>query len=188
MWCQRVRFPLLRVPVLPHQIATAMLLHGAEQREGIFRLPGTMKKVKELEIAVGRGPAALKIAELNDLGSLLKSWYGSLPQPLVTRDVAEKLRIGEEPARYVEAADALETINRLTLMYLIGFLQRVAKAEEATKMGPKNLAICFSPNLIDMSAASDPTKAAEASDIAQAFVIALIEHWDTSEVYPLPES
>jgi hypothetical protein len=53
-------------------------------------------------------------------------------------------------------------------------------------MGPKNLAICFSPNLIDIVSV-DPTNAARLIDASQAFLIALIEHWDTSDVYPLPE-
>jgi hypothetical protein len=187
MWCQRVRFPDLPVPVMPHQIATIMLSRGAEQREGIFRLPGNMKKVKELEAAIARGPSALKSAELNDLGSLLKSWYGSLPEQLIPKEIGAKIPPAAPPAQFVEIADQLPPLNRLTLKYLIGFLQRVTKAQEVTKMGPKNLAICFCPNLIDMSSAVDPMKAAKLSDTAQAFVIALIENWDTSEVYPLAD-
>jgi hypothetical protein len=85
-------------------------------------------------------------------------------------------------------ADRLPDIPRLTLMYLIGFLRRVSLAVEFTKMTPHNLAICFAPNVVDMSGIYDTYKAGRVADAAKQFLVKLIEEWDTGEVYPPTEA
>jgi hypothetical protein len=72
------------------------------------------------------------------------------------------------------------------MKYLIGFLKRIVAAGEITKMTPKNLSICFAPNIIDTSGVTDPLQMSQYSEMSQDFIITLIETWDTTPIYPPP--
>ena len=87
--------------------------------------------------------------------------------------------------QFIEFAAALPPVNSMTLGYLIGFLQEVAKYQNITKMGPKNLAMVFAPNIVqfDVAAAAGSTKLD--AGIGQFFLEQLIEKWDVSLIYPM---
>jgi hypothetical protein len=146
-----------------------------------------MKKVRQIQESIVTHPGVIETAELNDLASLLKAWFGSFPRPIVTKEAAAELTAAEEAGTFALFANQLPPLEKAALMYLIGFLRRMAGAAEVTKMTPKNLAICFAPNIVDLTGLVDPTKAARLAEQAQVFIVALIEEWDTSEVYPLTE-
>jgi hypothetical protein len=188
MWAQRKRYPLLPVPRMPHLIATAMLAQGAERREGIFRLPGNGKTVKKLIASISKRLNVIEGAELNDLASLFKSWYGSLPESLVSKELVTNLGEAAVSQQYVDFADGLPELSKLTLMYLIGFLRKLSLSVEFTKMTPRNLAICFAPNIVDLSGIFDTVKATQLAEVAQQFMVALIEEWDVTEAYPPTEA
>jgi hypothetical protein len=185
MWAQRRRFPKMPVPIIPHNIATAILANGGENREGLFRLPGNMKKVAELQERISTGAPFTDGVDVNDLASLFKAWYGALPETLISKSMTADLAVAAESKSMVAFANRIPELPRVTLKYLFGFLRHIAAAEAKTKMTPNNLAICFAPNLVDLSPAVDPIKAKRLSEYAQKFVAALIESWDVSDVYPL---
>jgi hypothetical protein len=184
VWCQRSRFPLLPIPVMMHQMASALLARGGEGREGVFRLPGNMKTVNGMQRVVGEQPQVLDKAEIHDLGSLLKAWFSNLPQPIVHADVVPRLKTAHEDHTFIEFANGLPDLEKLTLKYLVGFLRRMACAEAVTKMGAPNLAMVFAPNVVDIAGGSDVMQVAKTSDIAKEFLIALINDWDVTDVYP----
>jgi hypothetical protein len=186
VWCQRNRFSMLPIPIMIHRIAGALLAAGAENTEGIFRLPGNMKKVRELQQAISQGEFPLENCEVHDLGSLFKSWFSSLPEPIVQKDVLPMLRTAFEENSLISFADKLPQLARLTLKYLVGFLKRIASFSEVTRMGVSNLAIVFAPNVVDMSCPADPLQMARVSETGKEFMIVLINEWDVSEMYPLP--
>jgi hypothetical protein len=185
MWAQRKRFPNMPIPIIPHNIATEIIKQGGENREGIFRLPGNMKKIKELQERMSAGASFGENADLNDLASLFKSWYGNLPEPIISKSLSPELAIAAESNAITEFANQMEELPRFTLKYLIGFLRKMAEAAETTKMTVGNLAMCFAPNLIDLSGIFDQKKATKMVEYAQTLIIELIESWDVSEVYPL---
>jgi hypothetical protein len=187
MWCQRKRFPGLPIPKMMHDIASALLARGAETMEGVFRLPGNMKKVAELRISASDGEPGLADALVHDLGSLFKSWFGSLPEPLIHKDLVPKLTAAHLERSFIAFADQLEKLPQFVLKYLIGFLKRMALSANITKMGAPNLAMVFAPNIVDMSNITDPMQVARLSETSKDFILALIGEWDVSEVYPLPE-
>jgi hypothetical protein len=143
-----------------------------------------MKRVKELQESLSAGNGLPDDVEINDLASLLKSWYGSLPEPLITKQMTPDLEAALEGGDVVTWATGLPELVRVTLMYLVGFLRRMAQSSEVTKMVPTNLAICFAPNLIDITGSADPRKAAKLSECAQVMLVKLIESWEVTEIYP----
>jgi hypothetical protein len=170
-----------------HHIATALLERGGERMEGVFRLPGNMKKVGELRISVADGIAGLADAPVHDLGSLFKSWFGSLPEPIVHRDVVPRLTKAHLERAFIPFADSLPLLPQLTLKYLVGFLKRMALSAEITKMGAPNLAMVFAPNIVDMADGVDPMQIARLSETSKEFLVSLINEWDVSEIYPVSE-
>jgi hypothetical protein len=185
VWCQRTTYPLLPIPMMVHQIATALLASGAEGREGVFRLPGNMKKVSEMQTAIGERDAVLDSAEIHDLGSLFKAWFSNLPESIVGQELVPALKTASETHTFIEFANALPQLPQLTLKYLIGFLRRMAKSEAVTRMGPPNLAMVFAPNIVDVTNTTDPMQVAKVSEVSKEFLMTLINEWDVSDIYPL---
>jgi hypothetical protein len=183
---QRVKHPACPFPFAIHVIAEKLFEMGAESCEGVFRIPGNGKKVLQLEDEVNHGNLALE-AGLHDIGSLFKVWFAKLPEPIVGVDLLGTLKSAYETKTFVEFVENLPHAHLLTLRYLIGFLQRLAKAEGITKMTPKNLAMVFAPNLVALDHIRDPMQIAAYTEMIQEFICTLILSWDTSDVYPAPD-
>jgi hypothetical protein len=184
LWNQRRSVRKLPIPyILPH-MADNLLRKCAEQCEGIFRLPGNMKNVAMMAEAANQGREMIAQAPIHDIGSLFKMWFRELPDPVVNMENVDELRNVWETKEYVQFADSLPPAHKLTLMYLVGFLQRLARAESVTLMSQKNLAIVFAPNIVQ-SSTTNPATMKLFSDIGQEFLITLIATWDTSYIYPL---
>jgi hypothetical protein len=163
-----------------------LLEKGCETVEGIFRLPGNMKTVDQLALSANQGRNPFSRANIHDLASLLKKWFRDLPDPTVPIDAVLGLRGAYEDKGYIEFIQWLPKAHTHTLMFLIGFLHRLSAAEPVTKMGPKNLAICFGPNIVKTRDNSDPDTIKLLAEIAIEFLTTLIEKWDCSEIYPMP--
>jgi hypothetical protein len=187
LWCQRVRLPRMAVPIIVHEIATALLARGAEGIEGVFRLPGNMRLLREVQASIQTaGAAALAPLQVHDLASLFKSWFGGLPPPIVHRDLVPQLTSAAEDRAFVAFADGLPELGRGALKYLVGFLRHFAAAAAATKMDARNLAIVFAPNIVDVSGAADPMLIARMSETSRDFLVTLITDWDFADVWPVP--
>jgi hypothetical protein len=184
LWHQRKSHPRAPVPVLLHKIATALIAKGCEQWEGLFRLPGSGEKVARMQKEINSGADPFTGAEMNELASLFKSWFAKLPEPIVNSDTLPLLKTAWETKEYIQFTARLATTHVAVMKYLIGFLRRIVAAEKVTKMTPKNLAICFGPNIIDTSSIVDPMQMSQYSEMSQEFIITLITNWDVSDTYP----
>jgi hypothetical protein len=184
LWNQRKTFPNAPVPVVLHQIAEALITKGCEQWEGLFRLPGSHDRITRMQKTINEGGDPLDLADMNDLASLFKSWFAKLPEPIVNADMLPSLKTAWETKAYIDFVGELPDSYVAVLKYLIGFLKKIATAVEATKMTPKNLAICFAPNLVDTDSITDPRQISQYADMSQDFIITLIETWEIDDFYP----
>lgn len=120
--------------------------------------------------------------KLNDVASLLKSWVRNLADPLVPFALVSNL-MKLKDKDYIGFVKSLPNIHNVTLGYLIGFLQQMAKAEKTTKMDSRNLAIMFGPNVVQSKEILIFGK--QISELGINFVSYLIANWDVSSIYPL---
>jgi hypothetical protein len=185
IWNQRRSVQKLPIPYILHHMSEHMLKKGCEETEGLFRLPGNLKKVDEMADETNRGRDAISAAPMNDIASLFKKWFRDLPDPVVNQDSIPLLREAWDTKDYKGFVDKLPRAHKLTLMYLIGFLQRLVKSEPVTKMGPKNMAIVFGPNIVQLNDNADASMIKLFADVAIEFLTTLVNEWDTSEIYPL---
>lgn len=187
LWFQRKAYPNVKIPMIVHKMATAILEKGAENTEGIFRLPGNMKLVQEMIVRIGKGEDPLQEAKLHDVLSLFKQWFRDLPNPTCPVESLPYLKTAHETQTYLDfVSNHIPPAHLNLLGYLIGFLQRLVKSAEITKMNSKNMAIVFAPNIVQPSVdINEPTQIKEYSEISISFLKFLIDNWDVSNFYPL---
>jgi hypothetical protein len=186
LWNQRRSVRKLPIPYMLHHMAGLLLVKGAEQTEGIFRLPGNLRRVNEMADEANKGRDAVSAAPMNDIASLFKKWVRDLPDPIVNMDSIDRLRIASEDKSYSNFVETLPRAHHLTLMYLVGFLQRMVRAEAVTMMTAKNLSIVFAPNIVQLNDSyTNETIIQMFATIGREFMEFLIVNWDTSPIYPL---
>ncbi|OHT09812.1 RhoGAP domain containing protein [Tritrichomonas foetus] len=185
IWNQRRSMVKLPIPFVLHHMADMLLKKNCENIEGIFRLPGNMRRVDEMTDELNQGRDSLMSAEVNDIASLMKKWFRDLPDPVVNLEKVDLLENAFEDKTYIEFTESLPKTHKLTLMYLIGFLQHLCKSEAQTKMNAKNYAIVFGPNIVQVRDMNEPMKLKKFSDITIEYLTTLIQSWDTSMIYPL---
>jgi len=183
MWGQRRTFPKCPIPYFLVQMTRTLISKGATKHEGIFRLPGNMRRVDEMVIAANNGDDVLGDAPLDDIASLMKRWFRDFADPIVPYSLIDNLMDASASNRFVEFAAGLPSINSLTLAYLIGFLQEMSKYESETRMGVSNLAMVFGPNVVQTQ---DDRVSKAIIDVGKSFLTELINKWDVSLLYPLP--
>lgn len=185
MWCQRRQHPNCPIPYFLIEICAKMNELRCKEREGVFRMPGSMKRVDELAVLANEGHNVLEGINLDDCASLMKKWFRDISGMIVPINLAPYLSGFTEKDQFIEFAASLPPVNSMTLAYLIGFLQELSVHQEKTKMGVKNLAMVFSPNIVqfDMSSAVGSTRLD--AGVGQFFLEQLIENWDVSLIYPI---
>lgn len=129
--------------------------------EGIFRIPGQQDMVELLKIEYnekeGTDILSKHKLEVHDVATLFKSYFRSLPTPLVPFDHYETLmnsvrsKHETKEALVLAVQDAVLAIpspERECLGYIIKFLKEISLHSETNKMNPANLATCFAPSLL----------------------------------------
>jgi hypothetical protein len=187
MWHQRTTFPKCRVPVFMHRICKALIGQGAFEKEGVFKNVGNQVVVEKLCADIDNGTAALADADLTVLATVFKRWLALLPWPMVPIDVYPKLLEQDQGKNYVAIADDLPRISRDSLAYLVGFLKDFVKAEPRTGMGLVPVAMMFGLTVVRPSHFHQ-TKMRELYEVSKDFMVALVQSWDVSDVYPLNEA
>jgi hypothetical protein len=182
---QRRSVRRMPVPYIMHLMAEDLLRKGCENCEGVFRVTGDLKRVDWMAGEFNSGRDVISGANVIDIACLFKKWFRDLPDPVCPIERLSDLRTAYENRDLLNFADHLCRAHRLTLMYLIGFLQRLVKSEEKTLMGAKNLGVVFGPNIVQVNGVSEPDVLQEFSKIGIDFVTFLIMEWNTSEMYPL---
>ncbi|KAJ5071318.1 rho/rac/cdc gtpase-activating protein [Anaeramoeba ignava] len=129
----------------------------ALQTEGIFRLSGASSEVKQLVERFDKGEDVDLYPEkdLHAVAGLLKLFLRELPIPLLTFDLYPQFQqaLAQPDQKKVNESlhnciNLLEPENRETLKALIEFLTEIPKYSQENKMGIRNVAVVFGPNLI----------------------------------------
>ncbi|KAG9260119.1 rho GTPase-activating protein 19 [Astyanax mexicanus] len=138
--------------------------------EGLFRVPGNSIRQQALREMLNAGADIdLETGDYHphDVATLLKTFLGELPEPLLThRHYHAHLKIAEmtlfdekgnktsvpHKERQIEALQLLFMLlppaNRSLLKLLLDLLYQTAKKQDKNKMSAHNLAIMFAPHII----------------------------------------
>ncbi|XP_077379577.1 rho GTPase-activating protein 19-like isoform X2 [Festucalex cinctus] len=137
--------------------------------EGLFRVPGNSVRQQALkELLASGADVDLQSGDFhpNDAATLLKTFLGELPEPLLTHrhfhvhlKIADMTLLDEHGGktsapnreRQTEALQLLFLLlppaNRSLLKLLLDLLYHTAKRQDANKMSASNLALMFSPHV-----------------------------------------
>ncbi|XP_044750747.1 SH3 domain-binding protein 1-like [Coccinella septempunctata] len=140
----------------PLEICVTSLMEIGMYEEGLFRLTGSMTKVKRFKASIDSGCFCEIIPEYRDvhvIASVLKLYLRELPEPLLTYSLYnEWMLIMNQPENqrvdYVKKIlNKLPKENMENLTYLIQFLAKLSH-NTVNKMSSSNIAIVMSPNLL----------------------------------------
>ncbi|XP_006814078.2 uncharacterized protein LOC102803527 [Saccoglossus kowalevskii] len=127
---------------------------------GIYRVPGNTSGVTHLQEECDKGMEDINLEDkkwkdVNVVGSLLKSFFRKLPEPIVPSDL---YGLFIEANRKEEPTERMSELRRLvhqlpdhhfeTLRFLAKHLKNIADNCHANKMEARNLAIVFGPTLV----------------------------------------
>ncbi|POR36064.1 Rho-GTPase-activating protein 5 [Tolypocladium paradoxum] len=172
--------------------------------EGIFRLSGSEKRIKELKSIFdspdryGKG-LVWDGYTVHDAANVLRRYLNDLPEPVVPLDLYEKFRdplrgatkqaVGDvEGPQFVENFDEkaaiekyqrliteLPPLNRQLLLYILDLLAVFAAKSDENRMNSQNLAAIFQPGMLSHPAHA---MAPEEYRLNQCVLIFLIENQD----------
>ncbi|EEU43232.1 uncharacterized protein NECHADRAFT_105042 [Fusarium vanettenii 77-13-4] len=172
--------------------------------EGIFRLSGSEKRIKELKTIFdspdryGKG-LVWDGYTVHDAANVLRRYLNDLPEPVVPLDLYEKFRdplrgatkqavgdlegpqfvdnFNEKAAieRYQRLITELPPLNRQLLLYILDLLAVFAAKADENRMNSQNLAAIFQPGMLSHPAHA---MAPEEYRLNQCVIIFLIENQD----------
>lgn len=172
------------VPHVVHKCVDFIKAHGLTE-EGLFRLPGQAKNVADLKDAFNRGEfpeLENNKAEVHSVASVLKSYLRELPEPLIPYDYFEVFLTAARCYEMCEEDGIVATQNQLKtlpqpnfnlLSYLCRFLYEVQEHCKQNKMGVRNLAMVFGPNIL-RSGSEDPQVMMESTNLVTELISILI--------------
>ncbi|XP_076305533.1 uncharacterized protein LOC143222648 isoform X2 [Tachypleus tridentatus] len=140
------------------EICVCCLLENGMDEEGIFRIGGSVSKVKKLKNSFDAG-IVVDMSEYSrdphTVAGALKSYLRELPEPLLTFDLYDEWMNAAKTADSEMKIQALQVVLQQlpeayykNLRYVIKFLAKLANRAEVNKMSPQNIAIVIAPNLI----------------------------------------
>ncbi|KAK8095345.1 hypothetical protein PG999_013367 [Apiospora kogelbergensis] len=172
--------------------------------EGIFRLSGSEKRIKELKVAFdspdryGKG-LVWDGYTVHDAANVLRRYLNDLPEPVVPLDLYEKFRdplrghtkqavgdiegsqlvdnFNEAQAikQYQDLIKNLPPLNRQLLLYILDLLAVFAAKADENRMTAQNLAAIFQPGMLSHP---NHAMAPEEYRLNQCVIIFLIENQD----------
>ena len=173
--------------------------------EGIFRLSGSAKRIKDLQSVFNSPPKYGKGLDwtgytVHDAANILRRYLNQLPEPIVPLTFYDRFRdplrshqaqaVGDEEARFNEAGNfdhdaavatyqrlitQLPPLNRQLLLYILDLLAVFSSKSDLNRMTAANLAAIFQPGII-----SHPSHDMAPSEyrLSQDVLIYLIENQD----------
>ena len=179
--------------------------HPATDVEGIFRLSGSAKRIKDLQAVFDTPDRYGKGLDwtgytVHDAANILRRYLNQLPQPIVPLEYYERFRdplrshqaqaVGDVEAQHQDIgnfdhAAAITTyqrliteispLNRQLLLYILDLLAVFSSKAEQNRMTSANLAAIFQPGML-----SHPTHDMSPSEyrLSQDVIIFLIENQD----------
>ncbi|KAF3053930.1 hypothetical protein E8E11_011899 [Didymella keratinophila] len=154
------------------------LKEKATDVEGIFRLAGSEKRIKELKIAFDTPPRYGKGLDwtgytVHDAANILRRYFNHLPEPIIPLGNYDSFRQplrnhqaeavgaieGQAPSiggfdpdaavrNYQHSIKTLPSLNRQLLLYILDLLAVFAAKADVNKMTTSNLAAIFQPGIL----------------------------------------
>ena len=129
--------------------------------EGLFRVPGANDDIERLKQKFDSGESPnLLLEDPHTVASLLKLYFRSLPEPLLTFELYDCFLA----ASNFESITALRSvlillpeINLKLIIMLVGLLVSIQNNSSQNKMSSSNLAIVFAPSLLRPPENNNPT-------------------------------
>lgn len=162
------------------------LKEKATDVEGIFRLSGSAKRIKDLQNIFNTPEKYGKGLDwtgytVHDAAAVLRRYLNQLPEPIIPLEYYDKFRapLSLPPADairvYKRLIGDLPALNRQLLLYILDLLAVFASKSEQNLMTSQNLSAIFQPGLI-----SHPSHDMSPEDyrISQDVLVFLIENQD----------
>eukprot|EP01134_Creolimax_fragrantissima_P002814 CFRG2814T1 len=122
--------------------------HDSLTETGLYRVPGSVARVKTLRESFDNGIAVdLSDESTHDVASLLKLYLRELPTPLIDEETSQRLMDSLDECADDTAKSVCEGLDgyTLALLYiLLKHLRKVADHQEENKMNESNICIVFS--------------------------------------------
>jgi hypothetical protein len=165
------------------------LKENATEVEGVFRIAGSQKRMRELQEVFDTAPKYGKLLQwdrysVHDGASVLRRYLNQMPEPIVPlhlynefRNVMIKQPIDTEAAAktYRLLITSMPPANRYLLLYVLDLLAVFARKSDVNLMPASNLAVIFQPGIF-----SHPSHLTDANEhkVAVEVLQFLIEHQD----------
>ncbi|KAF3933116.1 Oligophrenin-1 [Dactylella cylindrospora] len=131
--------------------------------EGIFRLSGSAKRIKDLQVIFNSPDKYGKGLDwtgytVHDAANILRRYLNQLPEPIIPLDYYDRFRQPLQGKETVNDAETIKTyqrlinelppLNRQLLLYILDLLAVFSSKSEANLMPAANLAAIFQPGII----------------------------------------
>lgn len=136
----------------------------AHELEGVFRISGSSSEIMRIKALFNTGivPDFDTVNDPHVVTGLLKLWLRELPDPLIPFDNYDGFISAWKRGRtdVDRAANLLVELKKLpfenfsTMKLLIGYLHHCCQYTSVNRMAPNNMAIVFSPTLMQPRASS----------------------------------
>lgn len=158
----------LRIPIVVDEVISALKQKDMSV-EGIFRLNGNIKNLRDLTEQINKSPLKLPPFEnysAVQLAALLKKWLRELPDPLLTCNLYDMWIASRREADVATCKRVLQIAYLMlprshrnlleVLLYFFSWVASFAEIDEETglKMDTHNLATVVAPNVLYLKAAA----------------------------------
>ncbi|TPX65541.1 hypothetical protein SpCBS45565_g05081 [Spizellomyces sp. 'palustris'] len=156
----------VKVPTVLRKFVTFLSSEQALRTEGIFRVAGSTKVVKDLRERIEKTGAVdfydVPEQDIPSVASLFKQWIRDLPEALVPERYFQELQDAAGSAEDLQVVlQKLPPLNRSAFKYLLLYLLRVASSSSENKMTTSNISVVFAPNIFRCP--SEPNKPGSAT-------------------------
>jgi hypothetical protein len=189
MWCQRKTYPGLPIPYVLHLMVSLLRERGALQTKGLFKVQPPDAATHEILAVVNSDVQAIARGDVHTIGALLRTWLRELCNPLVPVELISAFETNAEKNEFLAFLETVPQTHRLSITYLIGFLQEVVRNGAANRLEKSEVAVIFGPCIVnpERCASGNAQKLQSLGESATAFCSRLIDSLDTRVVYPLRE-
>ncbi|KAJ1026809.1 hypothetical protein NDA16_002106 [Ustilago loliicola] len=148
------------VPVVVAKVGL-YLKENATEVEGVFRIAGSQKRMKELQETFDSPPRYGKSVDwtkysVHDAASVLRRYFNHMPEPIVPHDLYTEFRnirakepFDEEGAirTYRLLISSMPPASQYLLLYVLDLLAVFARKSDKNLMPSSNLAVIFQPGM-----------------------------------------
>eukprot|EP00727_Mastigamoeba_balamuthi_P002583 m51a1_g12321 putative rho gtpase-activating protein 27 (832) ;mRNA; r:421169-424304 len=135
------------IPGVVRQCTQYITERGGREREGIFRLSGSLSKVVALQTALNKR-MEIDPAEYgpHEVAQVLKRFLSELPEPAFTHEGWRRLTSGSTVRKSVrDVVETLPPTYKRLVTFLFQFFYSVLEFSATNKMSAQNLAIVIAP-------------------------------------------